>query len=706
MRYISEHPKTTQLLESWAGKSRLARANFYFWASGSEEQRSQTGLLRYLLHQLLSDDTDSIARVFPHLWEKLSTMSARERIRLSLEWNAQALMDGFSRYLKYALPTKKICLFVDGLDEFDGDHNIVIHFFRDLAEGPYNGRIKLCLSSRPWEVFEKAFQNSVPNLKLQDLTFQDMFAYVHDNLRKGRQLRKLLDKDQPNYDLLTRQIVHQADGVFLWIRLVVLRVLENFNNPAATISEVQAHVHALPTDLNELFDTLLFRSQSAEEIVESSHIFQLVLAREIVAEFIKNESENTLTLWELGFALHAEDDDSALHGQVEEVSDEEIVQRCRSTERHAITRSAGLLEVYAKRERGNAIRAARFEDDIGRMARKLAGNRVTYLHRTVRDYLMLLPGVWERLKSVSSTDFDPHLRLLRSYVLRLKHSLEEIEHHRRLDEWYPDVALSLTHARYATLDASGLQTRLINELDSTLGWYWLTRPGNEYDHWARACFGSYEQRRGNKMIITKPFLLLCTKFGLERYITDTLDDLVARGESPIPEDDDDSDDDSNVLVEEMPLLAFALEFLTSRQKTIFPLSSPSFVSSLLRSPHRDHPLVGAFVGASNTPYDSPLNKQKNITPWHRVLRHLRDAKRRRWIEAFDVNPDGTERWTAIVRMLIETGSADMKAVLEQDKWDPEASALDVLVGPEQLGTVDDWWIKELGDYVKGQSTDN
>jgi len=74
-------------------------------------------------------------------------------------------------------------------------HRSIIHFFKDLVEGKNSSRIKICLSSRPWEVFEKAFETSVPNLKLQDLTFQDMYRYVDDYLQSNERLRRMLSQD-------------------------------------------------------------------------------------------------------------------------------------------------------------------------------------------------------------------------------------------------------------------------------------------------------------------------------------------------------------------------------------------------------------------------------------------------------------------------------------------------------------------------------
>jgi hypothetical protein len=43
MRYIFDSPKTSEHLKSWAGYAELDVAGFFFWNSGSIEQRSQSG---------------------------------------------------------------------------------------------------------------------------------------------------------------------------------------------------------------------------------------------------------------------------------------------------------------------------------------------------------------------------------------------------------------------------------------------------------------------------------------------------------------------------------------------------------------------------------------------------------------------------------------------------------------------------------------
>jgi hypothetical protein len=59
----------------------------------------------------------------------------------------------------------KICLMIDGLHEFDGDdeqHEALANFFQEITE---TKNIKVCISSRPWPIFEDIF-GQCPKLRL------------------------------------------------------------------------------------------------------------------------------------------------------------------------------------------------------------------------------------------------------------------------------------------------------------------------------------------------------------------------------------------------------------------------------------------------------------------------------------------------------------------------------------------------------------
>ena len=69
--------------------------------------------------------------------------------------------------------------------------------------------------------------------------------------------------------------------------------------------------------------------------------------------------------------------------------------------------------------------------------------------------------------------------------------------------------------------------------------------------------------------------------------------------------------------------------------------------------------------------------QKEETPWLYALKAVRDGNRRGWIEYYDVEERGVVRWVGIMKMLLEAG-ADPNAMIEETKWDPEITALEVV----------------------------
>ncbi|KAJ4144473.1 hypothetical protein LMH87_003354 [Akanthomyces muscarius] len=665
IRYLFQHKETTTCLQAWSADQPCLVAGFFFWTSGSREQRSQTGLLRSLLHQFLSAHPDYIAASFPTLWAKLRTMPTKERIRLRLEWTVEELLPAFLSFIKAASDKMKICLFIDGMDEFEGDHTMIISLFKNLATGDGSENVKLCLSSRPWAVFQDAFEFAVPNLKLQELTYGDMQQYVSENLVQSSDMRALLQHDATEGTKFVDALIDRADGVFLWVRLAVEKILERFARDDGVEGLTDLLV-TLPGDLDELFEKLLFQDQTAEELEQSASMYSLMRAREEVADFVRNDDANNLTVWELAFSLAKADNQMILDKvPVEEATDDYIKQRGEATINAIKQRFSGLLDFHIRKREGNLRLSRSKPPKHGHTMRDKARSRVVYIHRTVRDWLVSCPGIHDKLIQQLSPDFDPNLRLLRSYVLQMKRPLVFIEHHRMLDDWWPGITLALTHARHVANDPERLQRAFVNELKDTISWWWEAKPHDPYDHWARNAYGSFEVRM-KAPPIWQPFLGLAVKFGLRAYVAEELAARRRRDETG-----DISDEMRRLQVEDaVPLLAYATEHLCSRKRTIYPLSDPGLVRDLLESACRINP------GANHHYLD--FVTRADLTPWLAVLRHLRDARRRRWIKLYDVDEDGTKRWVEVVRLFLEVGGADPDALVKADAWDPEITAQGVV----------------------------
>jgi hypothetical protein len=68
MRFIYENRRTHDLLKIWAGSEPVRTGVFYFWNSGTTQQRSQSGLLRALLYEVLQQQRALIPVIFPLIW--------------------------------------------------------------------------------------------------------------------------------------------------------------------------------------------------------------------------------------------------------------------------------------------------------------------------------------------------------------------------------------------------------------------------------------------------------------------------------------------------------------------------------------------------------------------------------------------------------------------------------------------------------------
>ena len=142
--------------------------------------------------------------------------------------------------------TTKIALFIDGLDEFNGSHLKLIEFTRSLL----SPGVKICVSSRPWIVFEDAFKHE-PNIMLQDLTFWDIYDFASSKLSSNPGFRAL-ETVEPEYALgLIRNVTTKSSGVFLWVHLVINSLLEGLSG-GERLSDLQRRLDFLPPDLEDL----------------------------------------------------------------------------------------------------------------------------------------------------------------------------------------------------------------------------------------------------------------------------------------------------------------------------------------------------------------------------------------------------------------------------------------------------------------------
>jgi len=185
MKYLGNDSRTKEHLNTWAEPFIPLIASCFFWNPGNSMQKSLVGLLQSLLYQLLQQRPSLIPSTAPWRWRQ-------HQLGWSVPdaWTETELLDTFHTLLRESIESERICLLIDGLDEFHGDDNRrmeIITLFKSISSSK---NVKVCLSSRPWLIFKDAFECG-PKLYLEDLTRDDIKNYVQSELGESLQFRKL-----------------------------------------------------------------------------------------------------------------------------------------------------------------------------------------------------------------------------------------------------------------------------------------------------------------------------------------------------------------------------------------------------------------------------------------------------------------------------------------------------------------------------------
>jgi hypothetical protein len=258
IKFLCEHHRTIELLNKWAGKNKkLVFGQFFFWRAGVENQKSLSGLRRSILYDILEECSDLIPSVLPQQWERM--ISPNKPAPTKLHLSKKEILEAFEQLIQNEQLYKnhRFCFFIDGLDEYEESCE---EDYKDMADQLVNwtkaapADVKLCVSSRDYEVFRKVFGED-KRLRLQDLTRKDIGDFVRERL-KGIEISKKDEMSIANNESLVEEIIDRADGIFLWVALVLksLREGSHYDN---RFSSLLKRVKDMPQGMEPLFQHLL-----------------------------------------------------------------------------------------------------------------------------------------------------------------------------------------------------------------------------------------------------------------------------------------------------------------------------------------------------------------------------------------------------------------------------------------------------------------
>ena len=363
MKFLHDHPQTSEILNQWRQGRNHTSAWFFFNERGSYIEKSFEGLLRSVVRELISKNDWLAELVLEVYFERVKRPSKQEQ-----NWQIQDLERALSAIVSQREQDLEVLLFLDALDEYSGPPEMIAEFVQSLVQSVPDSKtkVKILLSSRPWDAFVTSFGQQ-PGFKMHEQTKGDMRIFVLDHLGTTHALASSSTPVEDSLNPTTRDvvstIVDRAEGVFLWVRLVIKSLLGAGQD--VTTLQLKELLQALPNGLEELYE------RTIERIPRTCRL-EAFIVLEIVNRAFRNLSVQVVTgaaSCALGktFEECAETAKKTLGSMDDEQAALQLKNLC-----------GGLIETYHDK------------DPLG------GCTRVQFMHQTVKDFVSR-PGFERRM---------------------------------------------------------------------------------------------------------------------------------------------------------------------------------------------------------------------------------------------------------------------------------------------------------------------
>jgi hypothetical protein len=360
MKLLLRDEKTKQELKEWAGGSQLVFAHFFFWLSGERLQHSLEGLYRSILFETLIQCPELIPNVFPRAYRSFSKANADESID-ELFFRPSDIQKAFTDLMtRSPQPGYRVCLFIDGLDEYGGENVSELDHQRladALVTWAAHRDVKILASSRPHRQFEDTFSDE-RRIRLHELTRSDIVLAGRQMFEKDKSFAR--PEVQACYAGLVSKVAYRAEGVFLWASLAI-RSLLNAVGRYDPIDSLEEHLNGIPRNVDKLYEKMFL----SIDPVDRARAFKLLLLVAGVPRSIRQLNALSIT-----WLQDLEDVNFPMKCEFKPYTEEQIRRRHLEASYQIDSLTRGLLEIVGS-------------DREPLFWRK----RIQFFHRTVRDFV-------------------------------------------------------------------------------------------------------------------------------------------------------------------------------------------------------------------------------------------------------------------------------------------------------------------------------
>lgn len=382
--------KVDQKLRKWTGEKNLIRVSTMFLLHGSPLQRSLEGFYRTFFFELFCQCPDLVDILFP---DCATPGCHQDSYRSSLR--LEALQGAWERFLSIRHhAARRICLFVDGLDELEGNSGDRLRFARTLSNWAESDDIKLICSGRPNAEFNMVFDQPHRIINLQDLTKADIREIL---MKRFEEVRDFSDLTVDNIEEIANEISDQSEGVILWAVLVG-RNLEDDIIHGKHFTAMKRTIQTLPPGIEDLFNGMW------QDIRHDAHQ-QLMLGAiyDLLTLYDGQFQTLAVSLFWLEDALS--DENFPYNEPIRELPDIELNSRLDKVRGQMIQYTKHFVEVYD----GNPDSYSRYPRHYCR-----------FIHRSAQDFIQSKLGLVESVPARRDRAFDLDLRLSLKLQLSVK----------------------------------------------------------------------------------------------------------------------------------------------------------------------------------------------------------------------------------------------------------------------------------------------
>ncbi|OIW34319.1 hypothetical protein CONLIGDRAFT_709693 [Coniochaeta ligniaria NRRL 30616] len=427
MKFLLRNPHLRPLLGRWAEPLPLLVVSYYAWQAGSSLQKSFEGLKRTIICQALKLRPELAPIVAPRRWALFQVLKAEPEFPEWLPWEIE---ESFAAFLSECGKSFRLVLFIDGLDEFAVPASQVVELFKDIERRCGPG-LKACVASRPWTEFDDAYNDS-PMLEMHRLTRDDMMAFVRGKFQGHKGFIEQRHLYPAATDDLLTDIVDKADGVWLWVSVVVAHLLGLFASGRSTANLKQV-LTALPPDLSSLYDTIWATIQ-ADHLSDACWMMQVVRAVDGPVHWF--------TMWMIEEGQAGPIDVNAFRRDTKYKG-----IALKSMGRKLSARTKGILELSWSDDKGTGY--------------------INFIHRTAWAWVQQ-PEVWQRVCASSPESFNPFLVLVEAETTLLS---DDKAVYMTSTEIWTAVTRTLWYASEASDNPENEDNlvRLLDSFDTVLG---------------------------------------------------------------------------------------------------------------------------------------------------------------------------------------------------------------------------------------------